>query len=102
MSQTAKTTLLSSETTGRYSCENGKPPIVTTAELTPELLADFKNGCYMYFLMKDVAEDKQVGKIAWGLQDARVQVWYRTNHDAINKGGFVKFMQSVRSHWLAT
>jgi hypothetical protein len=40
-----------------YLCENDKP-----RELTPELLADFENGCYMYFLMKDADGDKQVGK----------------------------------------
>jgi len=95
MTQPAKTTLLSTKTTARYSSENGKPPIVTSGELTPELLADFENGCYAYFSMKDVNDDKQVSKIAWGLQDARVQVWYRANRDEINKDGFSEFMKSL-------
>ena len=73
MSQPTKTTLLSNETTACYSSENGKPPIITAGELTLDLLADFENGCYAYFSMKDVKDNKlQVGKIAWGLQDARI------------------------------
>jgi len=83
-SQPTKTTHLSTETMAHYSCNNGKPPILTAGELTLELLADFKNGCYAYFSMKDVATDKQVAKITWALQDTRVQVWYRTNCEVIN------------------
>ena len=68
----------------------------------PELLADFENGCFAYFAWKDVAEDKQVMKIAWGLQDAHIQVWYRTNRDTVNAASFTTFMTSVRNQWLPT
>ena len=100
MSQNTGTTLLNTKTTAHFSIEPGKPPVITSGELTPELLADFENGCFAYFAWKDVAEDRQVMKIAWGLQDARVQVWYRTDRDKINAAGFTAFMKSVRTQWL--
>jgi hypothetical protein len=100
MSQPAQTTLLFTETMACYLCDNGKLPIVTLGELTPELLADFENGCYAYFTNKD-KKTKQVAKIAWSLQDVRVQVQYRTNCETINNDGFQNFLQSVHSQWLA-
>ena len=100
MSQNTRTTLLNTKTTTRFSVEPGKLPVITSGELTPKLLADFENGCFAYFAWKDVAEDRQVMKIAWGLQDARVQVWYRTDRDKINAAGFTAFMKSIRTQWL--
>ena len=97
MSQPLKTTLFDTKTTACYIGDTGKPPIMTPGDLTPELLANFENGCYAYFSMNDIDNNKQVSKIAWGLQDARVQVWYRTNHEKVNKDGFKTFMKSVRT-----
>ena len=71
------------------------PDLLTLDLLTPDLLTDFENGCFTYFAWKDVAEDKQVLKVAWGFQDARVQVWYRADCEAINMAGFAAFMTSV-------
>ena len=39
-------------------------------------------------------------KIAWGLLDTHVQVWYRGDRDAINTAGFTACMVSVSKHWL--
>ena len=100
MSQNTRTTLLNTKTTARFSVELGKLPVITGGELTPELLADFENGCLTYFAWKDVAADWQVMKIAWGLQDAHMQVWYRADCDVINTAGFTAFMASIRKHWL--
>jgi hypothetical protein len=100
MSQNTRTTLLNTKTSARFSVEPGKPPVITAGDLTPNLLADFENGCFAYFAWKDVAEDKQVLKVAWGLQDARVQVWYRAGREAINAAGFAAFMALVRDQWL--
>jgi hypothetical protein len=66
--------LLNTKTTARFSVKPGKLLVITSSELTPELLADFENECFTYFAWKDVAEDRQVMKVAWGLQDACVQV----------------------------
>jgi hypothetical protein len=74
--------------------------VITAGELTPNLLADFVKGCFAYFTWKDVAKDKQVLKVAWGLQDMRVQVWYRADCEAINAAGFTPFMTPVRAQWL--
>jgi len=98
MTHSTKTTLLSTKTTAHYLSDNSKPPIVTSGELMPELLANFENGCYAYFSMKDVSDNKQVLKIMWGLQDARVQVWYRADCDTTNKGSFSDFMKAVRAN----
>jgi hypothetical protein len=100
MSQNTRTTLLNTKMTARFSVEPGKPPIITGGELTPELLADFENGCLTYFAWKDVAADRQVMKIAWGLQDTHMQVWYQADRDAINTAGFTAFMASIWKHWL--
>ncbi|KIM79855.1 hypothetical protein PILCRDRAFT_10032 [Piloderma croceum F 1598] len=100
MSQNTRTTLLNMKTTTHFSIELGKPPIITSGKLTPELLADFENGCFAYFAWKDVAKDQQVMKIAWWLQDMRMQVWYRTNCDRINAASFPAFMALVRAQWL--
>jgi hypothetical protein len=54
----------------------------------------------LYFLFKDVPEEKQVSEIAGGLQDGRVQMWYRLGRAKIDKAGFTKFMKDVREEWL--
>jgi hypothetical protein len=37
--------------------------------LTPDLLFDFENGVYSYFSFKDIKAEKEVFKVASGLQD---------------------------------
>jgi hypothetical protein len=73
----AITTLLPCTSSTVYLGEQGKPPVVTPGKITPDLLFDFKNGAYSYFSFKDVKPDKEVAKMASGLQDARMQTWYR-------------------------
>jgi hypothetical protein len=53
-------TLLKSSTTAIYSCEQGRPPVVTPGKLTPDLLFDFENGTYAYFSFKNVKLEKEV------------------------------------------
>lgn len=99
--QQPKTTLLQSNSTAVSIVEPGKPLIITVGKLTPKLLTNFENGCYTYFTNKQVLDEKlKVGQITWGLQDARVQVWYRTNCAAIDAVGFDKFMLNVHTNWL--
>jgi len=70
--------------------------------LTPDLLFDFENGAYSYFVFKDVRLEKEVSKVASGLQDARVQTWYHLNCAAVDAAGFAAFMKHVRDSWLST
>lgn len=101
MTQQSQTTLLKSDSTAVSIMEPGKPPIITAGKLTPALLTEFENGCYAYFANKQVLDEKlKVGRIAWGLQDARVKVWYRTNRAAVDTAGFDQFMKDVRTNWL--
>ena len=99
-SQSAITTLLPHSSLAVYIGEQGKPPVVTPGKLTPDLLFDFENGAYSYFSFKEVKPDKEVAKVAGGLQDGRVQTWYRLNRAAIDAAGFPEFMKSVCENWL--
>ena len=85
-----------------YSCEQGKPLVITPGKLTPDLLFDFENGAYSYFAFKDVKPEKEVSKVASRLQDACVQTLYRLNHVAVDAAGFAMFMKHVRDSWLST
>ena len=94
------TTLLKKDSTAVYIGEQGKPPVVTAGKLTLDLLFDFENGAFSYFAYKDLPENKRVFRVAGGLQDARVQTWYRLNRTAIDAAGFANFMTTVRANWL--
>jgi hypothetical protein len=94
------TTLLKKDSTVIYIGEQGKPPVVTAGKLTPDLLFNFENGAYSYFLHKELAADKQVPCVAGGLQDGRVQTWYWLNCAEVDTAGFAKFMKLVRANWL--
>ena len=99
-SQQMITTLLPRSSTAIYISEQGKLPIVTPGKLTPDLLFDFENGAYSYFSFKEVKPEKEVAKVAVGLQDGRIQMWYHLNHAAIDSAGFTSFMKSVHDNWL--
>ena len=44
--------------------------------------------------------EKEVAKVAGGLQDGHVQTWYRLNRATIDAAGFTAFMKSVHTNWL--
>jgi len=95
------TAVMSSSKTGR--CEQpatNKPPLLTPGDLTPEALQAWEMGCRRFFRQKDVAERDQVGRVAWNLQEPRVQDWYISDYDRLNALSFAEFMQEVRSYWL--
>lgn len=99
--QQHKTTLLQSDSMAVSIVEPGKLPIIMAGKLIPELLSNFENGCYAYFSNKQILDEKlKVGCIAWGLQDARVQVWYRMNQAAVDATGFDQFMKDIHANWL--
>ncbi|KIM81331.1 hypothetical protein PILCRDRAFT_8699, partial [Piloderma croceum F 1598] len=80
---TPATTLVKRNTTAIYSCKQGCPPVITPGKLTPDLLVE-----------------KEVLKVAGGLQDGQVQAWYCLNQAAIDAAGFPAFMATVRESWL--
>jgi hypothetical protein len=92
--------LLKRNTTAVYIGEQGKPPVITPGKLTPDLLFDFKNGAYSYFSFKDVKQEREVSKIAGGLQDRRIQTWYHLNRAAVDAAGFPTFMKHIHEAWL--
>jgi hypothetical protein len=94
------TTLLPCSSSATYIGEQGKPLVITPGKLTPDLLFDFENGAYSYFSFKEVKPEKEVAKVAGGLQDGHVQTWYRLNCAAIDATGFTAFMKSIRENWL--
>jgi hypothetical protein len=97
---TQTTTLLKRNSSATCICEQGKPPVITPGRLTPDLLFDFENGAYSYFSFKDIKAEREVSKVAGGLQDGRIQTWYRLNRVAVDAAGFPAFMAHVRESWL--
>lgn len=92
---------MTSSKTGR--CEQAapnQPPFLTAGDLTPEVLRAWEMGCRHFFRQKEVAEKAQVGRVAWNLQDLRIQDWYINDRDRLNALSFAEFMQEVRSCWL--
>jgi len=79
-----------------------KPPFLTPGEVTPEVLRAWEMGCTQFFRHKDVPEEEMVGKVAWGMQDPRIQDWYLTNQDEIDALAFKAYMAEVRKIWLPT
>jgi hypothetical protein len=74
--------------------------MITPGKLTPDLLFDFENGAYSYFSFKEVKAEKEVAKVAGGLQDGQVQTWYCLNRAAIDAAGFAEFLKSIHENWL--
>ncbi|KAG1841699.1 hypothetical protein DFJ58DRAFT_610860, partial [Suillus subalutaceus] len=77
-----------------------KPPLLTAGEITPDALWSWEMGCIQFFMHKDVPEDEMVRKVAWGLQEPRIQDWYMTNQDEIDLMTFKEYMAEVREIWL--
>lgn len=69
-----------------------KIPIMTISDLTPENLCAFKMACRAYFQHREVPEDEQVKKVAWGIQDPQVQNWYIANQFQIDMMDFDTYM----------
>ncbi|KIK36858.1 hypothetical protein CY34DRAFT_93677, partial [Suillus luteus UH-Slu-Lm8-n1] len=79
-----------------------KPPFLTVGEVTPEALRSWEMGCTQFFMHKDVAENEMVKKVAWGMQDPRIQDWYLVNRKEIDELTFDEYMAEVRRVWLPT
>jgi hypothetical protein len=94
------TTLFKCNTTAVYTCEQGRPPVISPGKLTPDLLFNFENSAYTYFLFKDIKAEKEVSKIAGSLQDGCIQTWYCLNRVAVDAAGFPAFMKHIRDSWL--
>ena len=94
------TTLLPHSSSAMYIGEQGKLPIITPGKLTPDLLFNFKNGAYSYFLFQEVKPEKETAKVAGGLQDGCVQMWYCLNCMAIDTMRFTAFIKLICKNWL--
>ena len=84
-------------------CEQVAPnkvPLLTAGEITPEALHAWEMGCLQFFRQKEIAAKDQVGRVAWNLQDPRVQDWYVNDSERLNALTFAAFMLEVRSYWL--
>jgi hypothetical protein len=79
-----------------------KPPLLTPGDVSPEALRAWEMGCRQFFMHKSVDAAEQVAKVAWGLQDPRIQDWYLNDQDRINKLSFADYLAEVRSYWLSS
>lgn len=50
-----------------------KLPILTAGKLTPDNIHVFKIACKAYFRLKEVADNKEVARVVWGIQDPQIQ-----------------------------
>jgi len=83
-----------------FSQDHKAPPILTPGALTPALLRAFQIGSMQYLVQKNIATDKQVNHVVWGLRDPRVQNWYINDMVSIDALTFTAFMNEVRKNWL--
>ncbi|KAG2335659.1 hypothetical protein BDR05DRAFT_1024893 [Suillus weaverae] len=72
-----------------------KPPFLTVGEVTPEALRSWEMGCTQFFMHKDVAAEERVKKVAWGMQDPRIQDWYLVNRKELDELTFEAYMAEV-------
>lgn len=79
-----------------------KPPFLTPGDVSPEALRAWEMGCRQFFMHKSVDAAEQVAKVAWGMQDPRIQDWYLNDQDRINKLSFAEYLAEIRSYWLSS
>ncbi len=72
-----------------------KLPTLTPGEPTLEVIRNFEICCRAYFTHKNVPKEEQVRKIAWGVQEPRIQNWYIANQDKINVLDFDDCIQQL-------
>lgn len=77
-----------------------KIPIMMTGDLTPENVQKFEIRCQMYFKHKDIDEENQIVKVAWGIQDLWVQTQYMENWAQINAMTFDDYIEELCHVWL--
>ena len=74
--------------------------MITAGKLTPDLLFYFESSAYSYFSFKEIKPKKEVAKVAGGLQDSHIQMWYCLSHIEIDNAGFPTFMKTMHKNWL--
>jgi hypothetical protein len=79
-----------------------KPPFLTPGDVSPEVLRAWEMGCRQFFMHKSIDPTEQVAKVAWGMQDPRIQDWYLNDQDRIDDLSFAEYLAEVRSYWLAS
>jgi hypothetical protein len=80
--------------------DSTKPPVVTAGKLLPDVLRQWEVACLVYFMHKKVEKGEQVSRVAWGLQDPLMQIWYLEDRERIDKLTFNAFILEVRNSWL--
>lgn len=74
--------------------------ILTARELTPENICAFAMASKAYFCCKEVADDNQVAKVVWGIQDPQIQNWYLGNQARIEPMDFDTFITELQRYGL--
>ncbi len=75
-------------------------PTMTPRKITIEGLQAFEMACWAYFRAKEILEEEQVERIAWGFQDPHIQKWYITNQARIGVMDFAEYMGEMHNVWL--
>ena len=77
-------------------------PILTTGDITPEVLIDWFNACENYFTERDTPDDKRVAKVLGGLQDVLFKDWYSPDRARVTALSWTDFIKEVKSEFLSS
>ncbi|EPQ60409.1 hypothetical protein GLOTRDRAFT_30860 [Gloeophyllum trabeum ATCC 11539] len=61
------------------------PPTLMPGDLTPVILCKWYYTCHIYAMHKELDANKQVSRVAWGMQDDCLADWYRSDQDRIDR-----------------
>ncbi|EPQ57924.1 hypothetical protein GLOTRDRAFT_37381 [Gloeophyllum trabeum ATCC 11539] len=82
------------------------PPVLTPGDLTPVILRKWYHACRVYAMHKELDADKQVSRVAWGMQDDRLADWYHNPEayhriDQLTLDAYIAEMKSLylRDDW---
>ncbi|KZT18036.1 hypothetical protein NEOLEDRAFT_1152826 [Neolentinus lepideus HHB14362 ss-1] len=76
------------------------PPILTPGDLTPAILRKWHEACRVYAMHRELDADKQVSRVAWGMQDDRMADWYRSDQERIDKLSLSAYIDEMKTLYL--
>ena len=86
--------------TATVELTSGKAPILTSRDVTPSVMMEFKNTCLDFFEAKSVPNDKQVASILLGIRDLHIQNWIAADQATIVALPFATFMTQLHTNYL--
>lgn len=80
--------------------QQNKPPLISNGDITPELCYTIDHAFKVFFVHKDIPENKQVLRVIYNFQDHHIIKWLAVNHDDIIAMTWDAFMLKFRTAFL--